>query len=113
MSGRLAVLLKSPLFGIVVVIVLLSVVLTLFAGTHVDRTTGATVNNFLNANTLLQIATDASFFAIMAIGATGPPNARKPNRRNLRNSAVSERRGGLRVSDDVVIALPHGSRGRR
>ncbi|HRF59576.1 MAG TPA: ABC transporter permease [Fimbriimonadaceae bacterium] len=70
MSGRLAVLLKSPLFGIVVVIVLLSVVLTLFAGTHVDRTTGATVNNFLNANTLLQIATDASFFAIMAIGAT-------------------------------------------
>ena len=32
--------------------------------------TGATVNNFLNSNTLIQVATDASFFAIMAIGAT-------------------------------------------
>lgn len=41
----------------------------MFAGTHVDRATGETVNNFLNAGTLLQIATDASFFAIMAVGA--------------------------------------------
>jgi ribose transport system permease protein len=28
------------------------------------------VNNFLNSNTLVQTATDASFFAIMAVGAT-------------------------------------------
>ena len=32
--------------------------------------TGATVNNFWNSYTLIQTATDASFFAIMAIGAT-------------------------------------------
>ncbi|HEU5217319.1 MAG TPA: ABC transporter permease, partial [Gemmatimonadales bacterium] len=32
--------------------------------------TGATVNNFWNSHTLVQTATDASFFAIMAIGAT-------------------------------------------
>ena len=38
-----------------------------------DRTptgTGVTVNNFWNSYTLIQTATDASFFAIMAIGAT-------------------------------------------
>ena len=29
-----------------------------------------TVNNFLNSHTLIQTATDASFFAIMAVGAT-------------------------------------------
>lgn len=56
--------------GLLLVIVLLGVVLTLLAGSHVDPQTGRTVNNFLNANTLLQTATDASFFAIMAVGAT-------------------------------------------
>ncbi len=44
--------------------------MTLLAGSHVDRQTGATVNNFWNSYTLIQTATDASFFAIMAIGAT-------------------------------------------
>lgn len=52
------------------VIVLLGAVLTLLAGSHVDPQTGRMVNNFLNPNTLLQTATDASFFAIMAVGAT-------------------------------------------
>ena len=37
---------------------------------HVDRATGSPVNNFLNSYTLIQTATDASFFAIMAVGAT-------------------------------------------
>ena len=37
---------------------------------HVDARTGQTVNNFLNSYTLIQTATDASFFAIMAVGAT-------------------------------------------
>ena len=46
------------------------VALSLAAGSHVDRSTGATVNNFLNSYTLIQTATDASFFAIMAVGAT-------------------------------------------
>jgi ribose transport system permease protein len=36
----------------------------------VDGRTGREVNNFLNGNTLMQTATDASFFAIMAVGAT-------------------------------------------
>jgi len=60
----------SSQFGLVVVIVLLGTVLTLFAGSHVDPRSGVEVNNFLNSYTLIQAATDASFFAIMAVGAT-------------------------------------------
>jgi ribose/xylose/arabinose/galactoside ABC-type transport system permease subunit len=56
--------------GLVVVLALVTIMLTLMAGSHVDRTTGQTVNNFWNSYTLIQTATDASFFAIMAIGAT-------------------------------------------
>lgn len=63
-------LLRSQQSGLVLIIVVLGIALSLLAGTHVDRDTGATVNNFLNANTLVQIATDASFFAIMAVGMT-------------------------------------------
>jgi ribose/xylose/arabinose/galactoside ABC-type transport system permease subunit len=63
-------LLASQQSGLVLVILLLGVVLALFAGTHPDRVTGQPVNNFLNSNTLMQTATDASFFAIMAVGAT-------------------------------------------
>src|SRR5262249_28013711 len=56
--------------GLVIVVVLVTVTLTLLAGSHVDRRTGEMVNNFLNSNTLIQTATDASFFSVMAIGAT-------------------------------------------
>ena len=63
-------LLESQETGLVIVVTLLVIALTALAGSHADRVTGATVNNFLNSNTLIQIATDASFFAIMAIGAT-------------------------------------------
>ena len=63
-------LLGSQETGLVIVLVLVTVALSLLAGSHVDRLSGATVNNFLNANTLVQTATDASFFAMMAIGAT-------------------------------------------
>ena len=56
--------------GLLVVIIALGILLTVLAGSHTDPQTGRTVNNFLNANTLLQTATDASFFAIMAVGAT-------------------------------------------
>ena len=52
------------------VLVLVTVTLTALAGTHPDRQTGETVNNFWNSYTLIQTGTDASFFAIMAIGAT-------------------------------------------
>ena len=63
-------LLASQQAGLVAIIVILAAVLTAFAGSHVDRLTGQSVNNFLNPNTLIQVGTDASFFAIMAVGAT-------------------------------------------
>mgnify|MGYP001472871993 CR=1 FL=1 len=66
----LRILLNSQQAGLVLVILLLGTVLTLSAGTHVDRVTGETVNNFLNSYTLMQTVTDASFFVIMAVGAT-------------------------------------------
>ncbi len=63
-------ILASQQAGLILVILLLGALLTLFAGTHQDRLTGQPVNNFLNSYTLIQTATDASFFAIMAVGAT-------------------------------------------
>jgi ribose transport system permease protein len=63
-------LVTSGPFGLLAVIVLLGALLTLFGGTHVDRVSGREVSNFLNWNTLIQTATDASFFAVMAVGAT-------------------------------------------
>ena len=63
-------ILASQQAGLVFVILLLGAALTLLAGTHADRITGEPVNNFLNSYTLIQTATDASFFAIMAVGAT-------------------------------------------
>ena len=62
--------LASPQAGLVAVIVLLGAILTATAGTHSNRMTGEPVSNFLNPYTLIQTATDASFFAIMAVGAT-------------------------------------------
>ncbi len=52
------------------VVAVVTVALVLLAGSHADRATGEQVNNFWNSYTLIQTATDASFFAIMAIGAT-------------------------------------------
>jgi len=63
-------LLASQQAGLVLIIVLLGAVLTAFTGSHVDRLTGQPVNNFFNSHTLIQVGTDASFFAIMAVGAT-------------------------------------------
>ena len=42
----------------------------MLAGSRVDEATGRTINNFFNSYTLIQTATDASFIAIMAVGAT-------------------------------------------
>jgi len=63
-------LLRSQQFGLVGVITVLLIALSVLAGSHIDQATGATVNNFLNSHTLIQTATDASFVAIMAVGAT-------------------------------------------
>ncbi len=67
---RLSAIFNSQLSGLVILVALLVVVLTHYAGTHVDRTTGQVINNFLNPSTLMQVATDTSFFAIMAVGST-------------------------------------------
>lgn len=63
-------LLSSQEAGLTIVLTLVTLTLTLLAGSHVDRRTGEVVNDFFNSYTLVQVATDASFFAIMAIGAT-------------------------------------------
>ena len=63
-------LLRSQQAGLLLIIAALMVALALAAGSHVDESTGATVNNFFNSYTLIQTATDASFIAIMAVGAT-------------------------------------------
>lgn len=68
--GLVQRLLSTPQTGLVLVILALAAILAATAGSHVDPRTGALVNNFLNLNTLFQIATDTSFFAIMAAGAT-------------------------------------------
>jgi ribose transport system permease protein len=62
--------LRSQQLGLVLVLLLLGTALTLAAGSHPDPQTGAAVNNFLNRYTLIQMATDASAFAIMGVGAT-------------------------------------------
>ena len=70
MRTWLSKLFANPQSGLVLVMALIVVILSIFAGSHEDRLTGAKVNNFLNSHTLIQTATDASFFAVMAIGAT-------------------------------------------
>lgn len=69
-SSLLQAIVRSPQFGLVLVLVILATALTLAAGSHPDPRTGETVNNFLNRYTLIQMATDASAFAIMGVGAT-------------------------------------------
>jgi ribose transport system permease protein len=62
--------LQSQQVGLVVVLLVIGAALTAAAGSHVNPVTGETVNNFLNKYTLIQMATDASAFAIMGVGAT-------------------------------------------
>ncbi|MFN3728151.1 MAG: ABC transporter permease [Fimbriimonadaceae bacterium] len=68
--SRVSRLFSHQLSGLVLLILALGVVLTLFAGTHENRLTGQTVNNFLNLSTLMNVGKDASLFAIMAVGIT-------------------------------------------
>jgi ribose/xylose/arabinose/galactoside ABC-type transport system permease subunit len=63
-------ILRSQQIGLVLVLVVLWAGLAAAAGSHADRVTGEPVNNFLNAYTLIQMATDASAFAIMGVGMT-------------------------------------------
>lgn len=70
MRSKLLALFNSQQTGLILIILGLGAILTVFGGHHLDAQSGRTVSNFLNANTLLLIATDASFFAIMAVGVT-------------------------------------------
>lgn len=63
-------MLRSQQFGLLLVLLLLGTALTIAAGSHPDPQTGREVNNFLNRYTLIQMATDASAFAIMGVGMT-------------------------------------------
>jgi ribose transport system permease protein len=63
-------LLRSQQAGLVLIIGALAIALGVLGGSHVDQSTGRAVNNFFNSNTLIQTATDASFIAIMSVGAT-------------------------------------------
>lgn len=68
MRNGLKAVLGFQQLGLMVIILLLAIAMTRYAGSHEDHLTGHMVNNFLNASTLIQIATDTSFFAIMAVG---------------------------------------------
>lgn len=70
MKKFLHLLLGRQQSGLIIVILILGAILTFSAGSHIDRQTDKSVNNFLNSYTLMQTATDASFFAVMAVGAT-------------------------------------------
>lgn len=70
MPGPLRQLLGSGEIGLITIILVLGAILTLKGGHHTDFATGKEVSNFLNASNLLDMATDASFFAIMAVGMT-------------------------------------------
>lgn len=65
---RISALLNAPQLGLLGVILTLGLILSFFAGNY--ERNGQTINVFLNPNTLLQTASDASFFAIMAVGMT-------------------------------------------
>ena len=68
--NRFVKMLNFQQAGLLGIILALGAALTVLAGSHVDKMTGGTVNNFLNASTVVQIATDTSTFAIMAVGMT-------------------------------------------
>jgi len=70
MRSRSSSLFGIQQLGLVIIILLLGIVLTIKAPSHEDRISHHIVNNFLNPGTLIQIATDTSFFAIMAVGMT-------------------------------------------
>lgn len=60
--------LRFPQAGLTLVIATLVTLIAVLAGSHVDRVSGTTVNSFLNPGTVVQVLTDTSFFAILALG---------------------------------------------
>ncbi|MFI5385170.1 MAG: ABC transporter permease [Fimbriimonadales bacterium] len=69
-QGTWGSLLRAQESGLLLVILGLVVVIARFAGSYTDKITGRSVNTFLNPVALMGVTSDASFFAIMAVGAT-------------------------------------------
>jgi len=69
MRRGLVSLVRTQQFGLIVVIAVLVTVLSIFAQ-KVETTPGHYINTFLQADTILQVATFSSFVAIMAVGMT-------------------------------------------
>lgn len=70
MRRSLQAIVGSQQFGLILVILTLGVLLSVFSGSYTNTANHQTINNFLNASTLMQVATDASLYAIMAVGMT-------------------------------------------
>jgi ribose/xylose/arabinose/galactoside ABC-type transport system permease subunit len=70
MRNRLTAFLNNQQSGLILIILALGVALAVYAPTYTNRITGEQASTFLNASTLMTVAKDASFFAIMAVGAT-------------------------------------------
>lgn len=68
--SRLKSALAGQQFGLLLVILSIIVALAIFSPSHIDASSGRTVSNFVNSNSLLQVLTDTSLFAIMAVGMT-------------------------------------------
>ena len=56
MRGAVRKLLGAQETGLIIVVVLVALLLTALAGSHVDRRSGELVNNFWNSYTLIQTA---------------------------------------------------------
>ncbi len=59
---------QIPQIGLLGVILAMCAFITMKAGSHVDPISHVTVNSFLNPGTIVQVLTDTSFFAVMAVG---------------------------------------------
>jgi ribose/xylose/arabinose/galactoside ABC-type transport system permease subunit len=69
-TNPISALLRAQEIGLMIVIVALIVVISINAGSYIDSATGKSVNTFLNLRSLIQVTSDTSLFAIMAVGAT-------------------------------------------
>ena len=69
-AGTWQRIIGSQQFGLTAVILLLSFILSTQAGSHTDHITGKVVNNFLSPDSISLVFTQASFFSVMAVGAT-------------------------------------------
>jgi ribose/xylose/arabinose/galactoside ABC-type transport system permease subunit len=69
MRAKASSIFRVQELGLLAVILVLGFALSLLAR-QTDPSSGHTINTFLNLGTLIEMATEASFYAIMAVGAT-------------------------------------------